>query len=227
MEQLKGALKAVIFDMDGTIIQTDHIWGLVTREFLTSAGVRALGPKDIAFLEALSGMSTLAAAKMVKLHFGLPIDHEVIATRKRELANNHFRRGVTFIHGFESFHQKLRDHGVPSGIGTNATPENLDLLTESMQFRNFFGKHIYCIADVNYVPKPSPDLFLHVAQQLGVKPEECIVFEDSIFGFQAAKAAGMRCIAIKGPNNHNLLGHAQAAIDSYDEAIDALKKVLL
>ncbi|MBM3887195.1 HAD family phosphatase, partial [Candidatus Dependentiae bacterium] len=106
-------------------------------------------------------------------------------------------------------------------------PENLEPLTESMKFHAIFGEHVYGIADVNYIPKPNPTLFLHVAKKLGVKPEECIVFEDSIYGFQAAKAAGMKCIAIKGPNNHHLLEHANAAIDSYHEAIDALKKVLL
>lgn len=227
MENLKEKIKAVIFDMDGTIILTDHIWGEVVREYLHETGIRVFTAKDVQYLDSMSGMSMKSAAKSVKRHFGLPHDTDQIAARKMELANIRFRKGVKFIEGFEQFHKALRDHGIPSGIGTNATPENLEPLTESMKFRTFFGEHIYGIAHVNYVAKPDPMLFLHVAAKLGVKPEECIVFEDSIYGFQAAKAAGMKCIAIKSPNNHHLLEHAHAAIDSYHEAIDALKKLLL
>lgn len=227
MLSIKNKLKAVIFDMDGTIIQTDHIWGEVEREQLYELGIRAFSQHDSEFLASLSGMSTKFASKALKKHFGLhETDSESMTIRTMELANEHFKRGVQFIHGFEDFHEKLRTTGIPSGIGTNALPINLNPLRESMKFSRFFGEHIYCIADVNFIPKPDPTLFLFVAKQLGVKPEECIVFEDSIYGFQAAKAAGMKCIAIKGPNNHHLLDHAHAAIDSYDEAIDALKKIL-
>lgn len=227
MIELKKKLKAVIFDMDGTIIQTDHIWSQVGRDFLHEAKIRAFAPVDVNFLESLSGMSTHAACKAMKRHFALPHDPEIIGKRKITLANNYFHKGVEFIEGFQIFHQKLRDNDFLSGIGTNAIPENLEPLKESMQFHRYFGKHIYGIADVNYVPKPDPTLFLHVAKQLGVDPHECVVFEDSIYGFQAAKAAGIKCIAIKGPNNHHLLEHAHAAIESYHEAEDALKKIFL
>ena len=226
MFELKEKLKAVIFDMDGTIIQTDHIWSQATRDFLREANVRAFTPHDRQFLEGMSGMSIYAASKAVKQHFGLPHQPKEVADRKMAIVNAYFLKGVEFIEGFQQFHRQLRDNEIPSGIGTNATPENLEPLKESMQFHRFFVQHVYFIADVNYVPKPDPTLFLHVAKQLGVKPEECVVFEDSIYGFQAAKAAGMKCIAIKGPNNHHLLEHAHAAIDSYHEAVDALKKVL-
>jgi beta-phosphoglucomutase-like phosphatase (HAD superfamily) len=227
MENLKEKIKAVIFDMDGTIILTDHIWSEVVREYLYEKGVRVFTAKDVQYLDSMSGMSMKSAAKSVKLHFGLPHNADEIAARKMELANIRFRKGVKFIEGFEQFHKLLRDNGIPSGIGTNATPENLEPLKESMKFHTFFGEHIYGIAHVNYVAKPDPTLFLHVAAKLGVKPEECIVFEDSIYGFQAAKAAGMKCVAIKSPNNHHLLEHAHAAIDTYHEAIDALKKLLI
>lgn len=226
MELIKTKIKAVIFDMDGTIIQTDHIWSQVVRDFLREEGVRAFTEHDTKMIESLSGMSTAAASKLIKHHFSLPGEALTIASRKMELANGYFRKGVNFIEGFEAFHQLLREHAIPSGIGTNATPQNLEPLQESMQFHRFFGEHVYGIAHVNYIPKPDPTLFLHVAAQLGVKPEECVVFEDSIYGFQAAKAAGMKCIAIKGPNNHHLLDHAHAAIDSYHEAVDALKKII-
>ncbi|MBM3886882.1 hypothetical protein FJ364_03030, partial [Candidatus Dependentiae bacterium] len=89
MNLLKDKLKAVIFDMDGTIIQTDHIWSIVVREYLHETGIRAFSPHDVKFLEAMSGMSMKAASKVTKNHFGLPEDAEKIAARKMELANIH------------------------------------------------------------------------------------------------------------------------------------------
>jgi len=84
---------------------------------------------------------------------------------------------------------------------------------------------MYCVADVNFVPKPDPAIFLHSASQLGVKPEDCVVFEDSIFGFNAAKAAGMKCIGIKNELNLKHLDKVNDAIENYYQAEDALKKI--
>ena len=68
-------------------------------------------------------------------------------------------------------------------------------------------------------------MFLHAAKQLGVKPEECIVFEDSHFGFKAAQSAGMRCIAIKSSTNQDSLHMAHEAVGNYYEALEALRKL--
>jgi len=96
-----------------------------------------------------------------------------------------------------------------------------------MSLYKFFGANLYCIEDVGNKAKPKPDIFLHTAKKLNVTPSECIVFEDSLFGFQAARAAGMKCIAIKNSINQNNLKLVQQAISSYHEAEAALSKILL
>ncbi len=227
MESLKGKIKAVIFDMDGTIIQTESIWSKVTRDYLHENGIRTFSPQDVDFFASLAGTGLYPAALATKIHFGLDATVEEIAQRKVALANARFQYRVDFIHGFEEFHSELRRHGFPTAIATNATPENLTPLRRTMELDKFFGEHIYCIADVGFVPKPDPALFLFTAKKLGAKPEECIVFEDSLVGFRAAKAAGMKCVAIKGAVNSEHLHHALEAIASYDEAINVLKKILL
>ena len=95
-----------------------------------------------------------------------------------------------------------------------------------MKLPSFFGEHLYCIEDVALKGKPNPDIFLFAAKKLGVPPQECLVFEDSQYGFLAAKAAGMRCIAIKNDINKPWRDIVHASVDSYDEAVAAIKQVL-
>lgn len=211
--------------MDGTIVQTEHIWGGVTRHFLADHGVTNLSEDDKKFLDNLSGVDLRKASHAVKERFNLENSTEDILAYKLTLANNHFESRLEYINGFERFHAQLQEESIPSGIATNAYPENLKAIARVMSLNKFFGNHMYCIGDVAYKAKPDPTLFLYVAEKLGVKPEECVIFEDSISGFKAAQAAGIKCIAIKNKNNTDLLHMVNDAIDSYDQAFDALKKI--
>ncbi len=226
MDRIKNKVKAIIFDMDGTIINTEIAWQNATLDVLKHHGVVTLTPAQEEFLHTLSGMGMSNAVIALKEQFNLPHAAEDIAAHKIERANVHFKNGgVEFIEGFELFHNLLQQHAIPTSIATNACPENLVHLKESMNLHQFFGPNIYCIADVNNKAKPDPALFLHAAKQLGIDPSECVVFEDSWYGFQAAKAAGMKCIAIKNGKNQHLLEHVHDAIDSYHEAVEVLKKI--
>ncbi len=228
MNDIKNKVKAIIFDMDGTIIKTEHIWRKVSVQVLMEqCNVTELQEHHEAFLRSLSGMGLENAAISMKQTFNLAIGHDDLIKRKIELADQLFDQEIEFINGFEVFHTQLQSHIIPTSIATNADQANLNQIAKSLNFQRFFGNNMYCIADVNFKAKPDPALFLHAAEKLGVKPEDCVVFEDSVYGFQAAKAAGMKCIAIKNHFNEKHFDLVDHAIDDYSQAEDALKKLIL
>lgn len=227
MINLKHKIRAIIFDMDGTIIKTEQVWDKVVLELLKEKGFIEIPADKLAVYHSLAGMSLHNASAILKELFTLPDSVEELTRHQVEIANRFFAERVNFIGGFETFHQILREHNIPTAIATNAYPANLASIDKSLNLKQFFGNHLYCVGDVEFVGKPDPRLFQHAAFQLGVKPEECIVFEDSIHGFNAALAAGMKCIAIKNERNLHLLDNVNHAIDHYDEAIEALNKILL
>lgn len=224
MKDIKNKVKAIIFDMDGTIINTEVIWKQVTLDFLKTHGFEQLDDNALKFLRSFSGIGMIDAAKQLKNYFGLSLPLDQIIHQKTTLANNHFEKSIDFIEGFELFHNKLTTHEIPTSIATNSKLENLEKLAEKMNFSKFFGSNLYCVDHVGKA-KPDPALFLHAAEKLGVNPQECVVFEDSIYGFQAAQAAGMKCIAIKNDLNKGHLENVHEAIETYHDAEDALKKL--
>lgn len=141
-------------------------------------------------------------------------------------ALHQFTDSIKFIDGFELFHKQLREHNIPTALATNADLKSLTHLSEKLGFQQFFGTHLYSIGHVDNKAKPDPSVFLHAAKQLGAKPEECLVFEDSLFGFQAAKAAGMKVIGIKNEKNAIHLEQVHHAVNHYHEAEEALRFVI-
>jgi len=222
MERIKDKIKAIIFDMDGTIVKTEHIWHAATQRVLEERGFTNFSADQEKFLESLSGIGLIKAAEAIKKEFKLLDSIATLTGQTKQIAHSLLNDGLEFIDGFESFHKKLQESFIPTSVASNADHSSLVLFNEKMKLHKFFGKNIFSIEIVGNIPKPSPDIFLHAAKQLKVDPRECVVFEDSLFGFQAAQAAGMRCIAIKNKINHKNLGLVDHAISSYHEAEEAL-----
>lgn len=227
MERIKNKIKAVIFDMDGTIIKTEHYWDEATKQILFNRGIKDFSDEQNKLLISLSGIGLTKSAQILKQEFKLVDCVETLVEESKQTACKLFESGVDFIDGFETFHKKLQLHLIKTSVATNADLKSLNLLNKQMNLSKFFGSNIYSVESIGNKAKPNPDIFLHAAKKLNVEPHECIVFEDSLFGFQAAKAAGMKCIAIKNSINQKNLDLAHHAIDSYHEAEQALIKLLL
>jgi beta-phosphoglucomutase-like phosphatase (HAD superfamily) len=223
MENIKEKIKAIIFDMDGTIISTQGIWERVTLDVLSHYGINSITSDQEKLLSTLQGMDLRLASSLLIDEFGLACSIEELFARKAELAKIYLvNQPIEFIEGFEGFHKKIQKYVIPTSIATNADLNSLKFLSQKLKFDQFFGNNMYCPIDVENRTKPDPALFLHAAKQLGAQPNDCVVFEDSWAGFQAAKAAGMRCVAIKNSHNYNYLNYVDVAIDNYNQAENAL-----
>lgn len=209
--------KAIIFDMDGTITDSEHIWQQATKDLITSRGIFITDEQHLELDSKIKGLILPKSCSIIKDMFGLEHDIEFLAQEKQRRALALLAEGLRFIDGFERFHKTVIDNQVMVGIATNADDPTLAKSKEHLMLEKYFGEHIYNITHVNNKGKPEPDIYLHVARQLGVEPEYCIAFEDSAHGVRAAKRAGMFCVGINTAKNRAALHEADLIIEHYDE----------
>ncbi len=217
--------KAIIFDMDGTIISTESIWQTATQHVLDKYVNHLPQEKKEEIKTYLKGLALYESCKYIAQHAQEEISHDEIRSEKAHIAHELYQtNGLSFIPFFEQFHKKVLEHKLKTAIATNATGQTITNTLKYLPLKDFFGEHIYHIDMVNKVCKPNPAIFLHAAKMIGVDPQDCIVIEDSAHGIKAAKAAGMYCIAINTGNDRQFLQEADEIVDCYTE-ID-LDKVL-
>lgn len=216
--------EAIIFDMDGTIISTEHIWQEATHNILTEY-LNHLSDKEHQEIKChLKGMGLYESCKLIANKSLQDIAPEAIIEKKATYAHDIFSKGISFIPKFEDFHNQVLEVGLKTAIGTNATQETVEHTMTIVPLNKFFKEHIYHIDHVGKVCKPNPDVFLHAAKQLNVDPKKCIVIEDSAHGVKAAKAAGMFCIGINTGKDKHTLQEADKIVDCYSEI--ELNKIL-
>jgi beta-phosphoglucomutase-like phosphatase (HAD superfamily) len=225
MSKVKGHVEAIIFDMDGTIIKSRNHWGNAVGGFVDSFNRTVDSEEKAEFVASLIGMGLDRTAREIKKFLNIEKSVSSIADEVRQMAQRDFLKGVEYIDGFLSFHEELSDFCMKRGIATNSDEQSFRLIIEKFGFDRMFGEHLYCVDHVGGLAKPDPAIFLHTAKQLGADPGNCVVFEDSVFGFQAAKSAGMKCIAIKNDRNLNKLSMVDDWIDDYHGAENALLRV--
>ncbi|PID27489.1 MAG: HAD family hydrolase [Candidatus Cloacimonadota bacterium] len=184
--------KAVIFDMDGTLIDSMGIWENVDIEFL---GKRNIEAPDNLFDDMESGNTFLEIAEYFKNKFDLPESPHEIMKEWSEMTAWHYANDIGLKPGVIELLDYLKQNKVKIGIGTSNTKELSEMCLKNNKVLSYFETLIAGCEDIK--GKPFPDIFLKVAQNLGVKPEECLVLEDVHAGVRAAKNAGMTVFAIE------------------------------
>jgi beta-phosphoglucomutase len=185
------AVDALIFDMDGVLVHSNPLHCEAWEKFNLRYGL-------VTTPEMHERMYGRRNDQIVRDFFGELLDDAEVAARgraKEELYRDMLgcRVEELLVPGVRAFLDKHR--GLPMALATNAQPENVDFLLDRARLRRNFA----AVVDGDQVknPKPHPEIYLRAADLLGVKPERCVVFEDSHSGVAAAVAAGMRVIGLR------------------------------
>lgn len=180
-------IDAVIFDCDGTLVDSETLSAEVIAECLAPHGIRLTAEEA---LVAFRGRHLTAVFKDAEAEIGyaLPADFEAFV---RAQAAEAFRARLREIPGATALLEAL---ALPVCVATNGPRHKTDLTLGVTNLRRFFGDHVYCAYEIG-AWKPDPTLFLHAATALAVDPARCLVVEDSAAGVTAGIAAGMKVLA--------------------------------
>jgi len=210
-------IQAIIFDLDGTIIDSGWAWKRAMHDMITARGIQMEQEEFDQLDNKLCGVGLGNACTIIKTTLNLSESVHDLVEEKKGRACKLYQTGLTFIKGFETFHKKVSACGLKTGIATSSDDSTLGHARRQLNLEHFFGKHIYGISCVNFQYKPDPAIYLHAAQQLGVAPEHCVAIEDSPKGVSSAKNAGMFCLGINTVGAPETIAHADKVINSYDQ----------
>lgn len=202
-------IKAVIFDMDGTLIDSMWLWKAIDIEYLKKHSHEL--PEDLQ--KSIEGKSFTETARYFKERFDIADDVEDIMAEWNTMAGDYYRQKVTMKEKAEHFLQCLIKNGFKTGIGTSNSRELVGVVMNKFGLDDYI--HTIRTSCEVAAGKPSPDIYLKVAEDLGVKPEECLVFEDVPMGIMAAKNAGMKCCAIYDDFSKDMDEEKKALADYY------------
>ncbi len=183
-------IDAVLFDLDGTLVDSMWIWKDIDTAYLAGFGI----PVPEGLQEDIGGMSFTEGAQYFKDRFGIPDPVEKIKDDWNRMAWDKYTHQVPLKRGAGEFVAYCRQKGIKMGIATSNSRE----LVENVMQVHGLSEYFDCIVTGCEVEKgkPSPDIYLEAARRCRVIPEKCLVFEDIVDGINAGRAAGMRTCAV-------------------------------
>ena len=184
-------IRAVIFDLDGTLVDSMWMWKAIDIEYLGRFGI----PLPPNLQQEIEGRSFSETAVYFKERFNIPDTIEQMKSDWNSMAWDKYTHDVPLKPGVRDFLKKCKEHGIKLGIATSNSRELVENVIGVHQIKDYF----HCIMTGCDVAKgkPAPDIYLAVSKALKVPPEHCLVFEDIIPGLQAGNSAGMHTCAVE------------------------------
>jgi len=186
-------MAAVIFDLDGVLLDSEQIWDEVREQLVRERGGRWHANAH----REMMGMSSVEWSRYMHDELGVPDLPDEISAEVVRRMEDAYRKRLPLIDGAREAVQRLADRW-PLGLASSSNRELIELALEVSGLARFF--RVTVSSEEVARGKPAPDVYLEAARRLGVSPERCAAVEDSSNGIRSAKAAGMRVIAIPNPH---------------------------
>jgi beta-phosphoglucomutase len=206
--------KAVIFDMDGVLVDTEPLHVQNEKQMFRKLGLDISDQEHAGYMGTATDVMWEQIVRERKLPF--EISELTKQTIQQEIPFFESMDKIDPMPGLVNLLEKMKQEGIPMAVASSSDAVIISIILDKSGLGKYF-LHALSSGEIGR-SKPEPDIFLHVANMLGVAPENCIVFEDSKNGIKAAKAAGMYCIAYSGGGSgHQDQNQADCRITNYNE----------
>ncbi|MCX8174746.1 MAG: HAD-IA family hydrolase [Candidatus Micrarchaeota archaeon] len=200
------SFKAAIFDLDGVVVDSERAHLSTFNQALSRHKIRIL---PSFWKRNYTGIGSVAIVRDLKQRYSLKESVQSLVKRRSKIYGEYVQRhGLPPISGFMKVRRFLEQNGVKIAVASGGHRKHI---AASLGFLKMGNTPFVGLEDVKRA-KPAPDVFLLAAQRLGVKPSECVVFEDSLAGIEAARRAGMACIALSTTLPAKLVARKAAAV---------------
>lgn len=214
-------IKAVIFDMDGVMIDSEPLWEKTERILLARRGID-YSPE---YRDRIVGLNQNDSGRLLIDTFKLEETVSDIIDERVDILTAIYEEELELVPQLVPLLDELRRENYPLAVASSSPLRVVNFVLDMFSLHEYFNEVVS--GDCAENGKPHPEIYLQAAERLGVKPEECVAIEDSINGVKSAKAAGMYCIAIPdkrlSPDKFN---EADMIMKSLDELSAGLFKTI-
>ena len=217
---MAGVIRAVVFDLDGVVVDTEHVWDEVREQLTREWGGRYTPEAQ----RAMMGMSSPEWSRYLHEVVGLPRAPEEINREVVRRMLGRYQQELPLVDGAVDAVARMRDASFALAVASSSNRPLIDAVLATAGLTASFATTVS--SEEVARGKPAPDVYLEAARRLGVEPAQCAAVEDSENGIRSAHAAGMRVLAF--PNRHyppsdEALAHADLVLASlHDLTVEAV-----
>ena len=207
--------KAVLFDMDGVMVDTELLQSQAFESVMAEYGVINPEKNEHGTIH-VSGATTPETWEILKKRYGFEADTSELTSKKRAAVMTVIEGGVDALPGLYALLEDLKAHDIKIAVGSSAQRERIEIVLDKLGIREYFSA-IVSAADVTH-GKPHPEVYLKAAAAVGADPSDCVVIEDAYTGAQAAMAAGAKLVAVPHQYTKNMdFSEADLIVESLAE----------
>jgi beta-phosphoglucomutase family hydrolase len=214
-----GSLEAVIWDMDGVIVDSGP--------YHFNSWHNTLDQYSLVVSEAqLRRMFGMTSPEVVRILFGANVKEEFVTQlceEKELLFREAIKENAEYLPWVEYWLNEFKQSGIKQAIASSGSQENIDAVLDTLGTRLYLDE---IVSGKDLPSKPDPAVFLKAARQLSVEPKNCLVIEDAIAGVAGAKAAGMKCLAVTTTNYPEDLSDADMILKNLELLTESMLNAL-